>query len=216
MSSTFFDINNNRLAKTLRDLISREANLSPSSLAEKLGMPRNKVTRILNGEVNDPKASTLTPIAQYFGISIDELLGVKGLDSEILKNSESIAIVERPYIEQANIVKWLNENYSPKQYFKIATKEDESLTDCFISKIDSDALVPIITSSMFLIIKKNYEVKSGDYIVASNMTDIILRKLNKEGSDIYLSSINPIYKTIKIEGDWFIIGKIIDARLFLI
>jgi phosphoglycerate dehydrogenase-like enzyme len=58
------------LAQTLTDLIDQENKLTPAALARKLGIPTNKITRILNGDVTDPKASTLLQIASYFGTEL--------------------------------------------------------------------------------------------------------------------------------------------------
>jgi transcriptional regulator with XRE-family HTH domain len=215
MSTLFFDSTNNLLAQTLEQLIKKEKNLSASSLAEKLDMPRNKITRILNGDVNDPKASTLTPIANYFGVTIDELLGVKPLSNGIVHSRDQTLLMERPFVSQDKIIDWINNNYEPSSFYEIAIKDNEPFENSFISKIDSDALSPIISPSMFLIIGKNYPLQAGDFVVASDNKSLLLRKIQMEGNDWYLSAINPVYKTIKKEKPFFIIGKILDARLFL-
>lgn len=60
------DINQLSLAETLTDLIEREIKLTPAALARKLGIPTNKITRILNGDVTDPKASTLLTLRRRY------------------------------------------------------------------------------------------------------------------------------------------------------
>ncbi len=74
--------NNFLLAQTLNDLISRGGSLTPAELAKKLGIPTNKITRILNGDVTDPRASTLLQIANCFGININQLLGLEAIIRE--------------------------------------------------------------------------------------------------------------------------------------
>lgn len=215
MSTTFFDSTNNLLARTLEQLIKKEKNLSASSLAEKLDMPRNKISRILNGDVSDPKASTLTPIANYFGVTIDELLGVKPIANEIIHTRDRTLLIEKPFVSQDKIIDWINNNYEPNLFYKIAIKDDELFENSFISKIDSDALTPIISPSMFLIIGKDAQLKTGDFVIASDNKGLLLRKIQIEGDEWYLSAINPVYKTIRKEENFFIIGKVLDARLFL-
>jgi transcriptional regulator with XRE-family HTH domain len=215
MSTIFFDSTTNLLAGTLKQLIKKEKNLSASSLAEKLDMPRNKITRILNGEVSDPKASTLTPIADYFGVTIDELLGLKPLSNKIIHSSNRTLLMEKPFISQDKIIDWINNNYEPSLFYEIAIKDKEPFENSFISKIDSDALTPIISPSMFLIIGKDTQLQTGDFVIASDNKSFILRKIQIEGDNWYLTAINPVYKTISNETNFFIIGKILDARLFL-
>lgn len=49
--------------------------LSESDLARDLRLPYNTINRIVSGITTDPRISTLEQIANYFGVSIDFLLG---------------------------------------------------------------------------------------------------------------------------------------------
>ena len=78
----FSEPTNLLLAQTLNDLINSDSKLTPASLARKLRIPTNKITRILNGDVTDPKASTLIQIAECFGITINQLLGLEPISRQ--------------------------------------------------------------------------------------------------------------------------------------
>lgn len=54
------------------------AGLNPHSLATKTKVPQATIWRILNGESKEPKESTVTKLARFFGITNDELWGRGG------------------------------------------------------------------------------------------------------------------------------------------
>jgi transcriptional regulator with XRE-family HTH domain len=50
-------------------------NLNSNQLANLLGIPMMTVRRLLSGETEDPRISTLKIISDYFGVSVDVLVG---------------------------------------------------------------------------------------------------------------------------------------------
>ncbi|WP_367608286.1 helix-turn-helix domain-containing protein [Legionella sp. W05-934-2] len=62
------------LAKNLKRLL-HENSINESILAKTLNIPYNTVKRLTSGITTDPRISTLQLIAQYFELSVDQLLG---------------------------------------------------------------------------------------------------------------------------------------------
>ena len=62
------------IADNLSALLKKH-NLNANHLAQRLGIPMMTVRRLLSGETEDPRISTLKIIADYFKISIDLLIG---------------------------------------------------------------------------------------------------------------------------------------------
>ena len=62
-----------RFANILNDLLN-EYNLSQAALAKSIGFSQRAVSKWINAQA-EPTASALTACANYFGISVDELLG---------------------------------------------------------------------------------------------------------------------------------------------
>lgn len=52
-------------------------NLSMDKLGKEINMSSGEISDIENGEKKDPRISTLIRIADYFNISLDELIGRK-------------------------------------------------------------------------------------------------------------------------------------------
>lgn len=63
----------NQLAKNIRDLMARENGLSENQLARNTGVPQPTIHRILSSSVRDPRDSTLRPLAEYFGVTVEQL-----------------------------------------------------------------------------------------------------------------------------------------------
>jgi transcriptional regulator with XRE-family HTH domain len=68
----------NKLRFILRKLIS-DAGLTDIQLSRALGMPNTTLGQLLNSSTVSPRVETLLPIARYFKISIEQLIGEKPL-----------------------------------------------------------------------------------------------------------------------------------------
>ena len=64
-----------KLQRHLQRLLAESGVYSGSDLARQLHLPAPTINRILSGQVTDPRASTLILLADYFDVSIDQLLG---------------------------------------------------------------------------------------------------------------------------------------------
>lgn len=64
-----------KLQKNLFNLMVKKGIRSGSDLARQLDIPPPSINRILSGQITDPRCSTLILLADYFDVSIDDLLG---------------------------------------------------------------------------------------------------------------------------------------------
>ena len=68
------DCNQKLIAENLAALL-KQNNLNATQLAHFIGIPMMTIRRLLSGETEDPRISTLKLIADYFNISVDLLIG---------------------------------------------------------------------------------------------------------------------------------------------
>ena len=61
-------------------------NLSMDKLGKEINMSSGEISDIENGKKRDPRISTLIRIADYFNISLDELIGLKEKRLIFMKN----------------------------------------------------------------------------------------------------------------------------------
>jgi len=64
----------NTLKNNLKALLAQE-HLSENELARRTGISQQIINRMLSGANTNPKIGTLSPLAQYFSLSISELIG---------------------------------------------------------------------------------------------------------------------------------------------
>ena len=64
-----------KLAKKLNELM-EEKQLTSHQISAKTQIPQTTIYRLTRNEYSNPTVSILVPLAKFFGITIDELLGV--------------------------------------------------------------------------------------------------------------------------------------------
>jgi SOS-response transcriptional repressor LexA len=201
------DINQLSLAETLTDLIERENKLTPAALARKLGIPTNKITRILNGDVTDPKASTLLQIANYFGITIEQLLGVEAMAregiSQRLTTTQALPIFELNHPEQMT-----------KEWYRWIPNDIAG--DYFTLALNTDLYEPTFQKNSLLIINRDIAPDDRSYILIKK-NDIphhcLIKKYVQEGDQIYLYPINPkLPIEVFDENLYTVIGVILEVH----
>ena len=69
------------LSSVLTHLMS-EKGISSAELARKTGVTQPVIYRLMTGETENPQILTLKPIANFFGISIEQLLGLIPLNNQ--------------------------------------------------------------------------------------------------------------------------------------
>lgn len=176
--------NNLQLAQTLTDLIERENKLTPAALARKLGIPTNKITRILNGDVTDPKASTLLQIANYFGITIEQLLGVVPIVREGVSNQQTT--------QSLPIYEFSNPTQMTKEWHRWAPNEIEG--EYYALAIDTDLYEPTFPQNSLLIVNPDIDPEDRSYVFVKKKDSpqhCSIKKYVLEGSQVYLYPINP-------------------------
>lgn len=98
-------------------------NITPSNLVEKIGIARGSVTKWKNGSI--PQSSTLQKIADYFGVTVDYLLG-KTDQKEKPSDTEDLTAFEHIIIERLRTL-------SPEKL-----REAESYIDYLIDQQEKD------------------------------------------------------------------------------
>ena len=75
------DTSMENLSTVLTHLMSKNG-LTSSELARKTGVAQPVIYRLMSGNTENPQILTLRPIADYFGISIEQLLGLSSLNNQ--------------------------------------------------------------------------------------------------------------------------------------
>lgn len=188
MSSKILNESGNLLlAQTLDALINRDNKLSPAALARKLGIPTNKITRILNGDVTDPKASTLLQIASYFGITIEQLMGLESIIPQG-QPRELISSQQVPIFEISNY----GDQQAPKEWYRWSENTIDG--DYYALSVDTDLYEPTFPLNSLLIINPDLKPEDRSFVVIrtkNKPSHCSIKKYVIDGDQTYLYPINP-------------------------
>lgn len=81
----------------------------------------------------------------------------------------------------------------------------------FALVVEGDSMEPEFTEGMRVVVEPDMTPEIGDYVVAGNGEQATLKKLVRDGNDLYLKPLNPRYP-IKPLGDARIIGVVREAH----
>lgn len=170
----------NKLCDTLNVLMA-QARINSSELARATGLPATTIKRMRNQAQCNPTISSLTPIAAYFSISINELLG--GPQSLPVTTMMSVPLLS--WTEVAT----LNADTLKNTYQKRTTLLDLS-KDSYALPVESDELSPFSKGGI-LFIDRHRKPQSLDYaiIMQHNTASATLKKLIIEDNHYYLKSL---------------------------
>lgn len=191
--------------------------LSESALAKAINLPKATINRVLSGKTPDPRAGTLIPIAQYFNISIDQLLGISPLPQNTPLEEVAGKNFDIPYIEHEDLIKYMNNEFIPHKNIQISLFNNKQLNDnCFVTKLNSDELSPLFSEGALLIISKSIpQLKNNDIVlIHDNSTNsLMFRKFMIANEMHFLSSPNLNYEIIQLTKEMKVFGIILEGRI---
>ncbi len=189
-----------------------QSNLTGNALAKEINLPTPTVHRLMSGDVSDPRISTLTLIADYFGVTIEQLLGRAELD-EKLKIQPAMSIPELTVNEARDYKNYLT---APAHWLRWQA-QDYALdyTNIFSVLIKNNIYEPVFYSGTSIIINPNAQPESGDYVLISFKGDAaaVLKKYSAEGRHKYFHPLAADLKTIAFDPkEAKILGVVIESH----
>ena len=193
-------------------LLANQRGLSLPRLEEELNMGNGTISR---WRTSAPGTNKLEKVADYFGVSIDYLIGRtetpisngnsnKGIRIPVLGNVAAGIPIEMI----TDVVDW---EEIPDAMAKAG--------DFFGLRIKGDSMSPRISEGDTVIVRKQDDAESGDVIIATiNGDSATCKRLMKYESGISLISFNPAYKPMEFTNEQIttvpvhIIGKVVENR----
>lgn len=199
-------------------LLLDKADITINALANRLNFPAPTIHRITIGEVKDPRVSTLITIANYFGITTEQLLGREPLDfqyySPHVRPPQSI-----PILTMAEAAQHEKSLAKPQQWlcWKKQTHISTPQSALFGVAIKSNLYEPTFANGMIVITDPIIKPESGDYVLVNFIGDSIctIKKYISEGSNKYLYPIQTEMKAVSLDkNDCRVVGVIIESQFY--
>ena len=189
-------------------MLMAKARVSSDELARQIGVPATTIKRIRNNEHANPTIYTLAPIANYFSVSLNELIGIK--------NSTNInhVIREIPLLSWQECIRYKEIRYTEQtQFIPVEIEVSEKAFALVVEDTDLD----FFPKNCILIVDTINQALNGDYIVVANMEHNVasIRKYIVEIDQIYLKSLIPGIGASALTSEYVILGVILQYKMEL-
>lgn len=204
--------NTNSLSGVLNTLLKDKA-ITSGKLANQINVPRATINNIVQGKTTDPRASTLEAIANYFEISVDQLLGKTSY-----KSNETDVVPQKlvPIIPWSQIGEkdYIMNNFKAEQDIATIPIDINLEGKQFAMQVIGDAMWPQFEEGSIIIIDPNKIPKNRDFVVANikQKEDVLFRQLYTEGHTYILKAFNSVFPSLVMADQDFIIGTVIQTR----
>jgi len=193
------------------NMLMAKSRLSSSDLAKRIGIPATTIKRIRNNEQSNPTISTLLPIANYFSITINDLLDTEPLQTRLETHSLSNKENRIPVLSWNECLHYDLLNYSEIKR-TIATEKKLSLKG-YALKLENHDLT-FFPPHSYLIVEPKIEPRSGDFIVIAKLENGIatIKKYIEDIDKIYLKSLIDDCIVTPLAQDHQILGIVIQSK----
>lgn len=196
------------LSSILESLITTSG-FSENELSRKMNITTATLNKIKTGVISNPTLQTLNNIAQYFGITIDQLTGKSPLDTYFVHNLHCI-----PFIESQNII------HTPLSKLDFSTHNawKRIELDCnsrghnlFATIVHGEAMAPLFDDKTTCIVDQDEPLKNNALVIVriNNHEEIIARRLLIDGYFKVLKPLNPSFPNLELTSQDTIIGTVI-------
>jgi SOS-response transcriptional repressor LexA len=166
--------------------------MNSRELAQAVDLPQPTVHRLVTGKSTRPYLSSLEPIAEYFSIEIDQLLGEKPFSSEALSSQ---AIVNIP------LIAWDNLKSREKQEGVADIPFIGAISvDGFATTMRDTSMEPLIPRNAILIFDPDLQPNDRSYVLVQlgETKCFVLRELLIDADYHYLKPLNPDLSVFKM------------------
>lgn len=208
-------INKTELHTVLRALMDSQ-HLSESELARRTGIGQPVIHRMLSGETGNPKIETLRPIASYFTLTINELIGDEPLPKDALSGTLGKRVPNWNRVplltwEQATQLPYVN--HAECEQF-VATDQDVS-DNAYALTIKDSTMLPRFPENAIIIVDPAYTPIDRDFAIVhiDGHKQVTFKQILIDGEETYLKPLNPDFKVSVLDKKHRFLGVLVQARI---
>lgn len=209
-----------RLSDVLNKLM-QESNINNLQLARYTSVPVTNIARMRKDNKVNPKTSSLKAIADFFNISVDQLLGLQDLPKnkqEGIHTTLNYTAALLPIIEWHKVIEFLDhpQNFLKGKILKWVSSTREFPDNSYAVSIpDNDRALFLKAGSVILIeIVKEIKKNGIALFIEDNNKQIGLYQVVVDGKDVYIKSTNPEIKGLKLlqDNNMKLLGSVAEIR----
>lgn len=194
-----------QLSKILKKLLA-DRKMRPVDLARAVNMPTPTIHRLVTGKSTCPYRSSLEPIAQYFSVEVDDLLGEK-----VSSSKSPSAIMEIP------LMAWEALGTSPENAIKTIPFVGALSEEGFATTMPDTSMEPFIQRHTILILDPKVNPYDRSYVLVKlhETSCYVFRQLLIDAEYRYLKPLNPdlsVFKMRLLTPEDEIVACLVEAR----
>ena len=204
------------MSKILKGLMA-ELGINESELARRTGIGQPVVHRICSGETDNPKVATLSPIANFFAISISQLIGDEPLSPERIPgtfNPDAQGWRQIPLLAWNQVLHWPNLTEKLAPLPTISTDIELGQHAYAVSTRDT-TMEPRFPEGTILLIDPNLTPNSLDFAIVHvegydlpNFKQVLI-----DGGHTILKPLNTDFKTLLLDKPHKFLGVMVQSRM---
>src|SRR3990167_3867835 len=193
----------NKLNDNLNLLMSA-ARISASQLARRINVPLSSIKKIRKGDNKNPTLATLLPIAEFFSVTLEELIA-----GNPLQKINTAVPVQLPLISWQEALSWPNATFRIQN---VILSENGYSKYAYALYLEADWGI-FLSNSLLLIEPNNYPLH-GDYVIVhkEGLTSAVLKQFLLEEEKPYLKSLNITAHTVSMTENYRILGIVMEHR----
>ena len=205
-----------KLSSILKALMA-EVRINESELARRTGIGQPVVHRIASGETDNPKVGTLSPIANFFAISISQLIGDEPLPPNRIPGTFNPGISgwkQIPLLTWEQAVDW--PNLSEQNKLTQSVSIDLGLSENAYALIIKDTTMePRFPENTIIIIDPDLQPHDRDFAIIhiDGQQLPTFKQVLIDGDTTYLKPLNPDFKTILLDKKYRFLGVMVQAKM---
>ncbi len=189
------------------NILLEKSNVTLNQLSKNSGIPIATLHRLRTDPKANPTITSLKPIADYFNITINQLIG----DEPISCNEEKEIFVKNmkiPIISWSQATIWIAERNSIKNLPLVSTDIKVS-RNSFALEIIEDMNDGFRKGSI-IIVDPKLEPEDIDYVIAfkNQSNDATLKQLRIYDGEKYLKPLNNEFSTVLLTDEYTIVGVV--------
>ena len=206
------------ISDNLRHLLKMHDDLSISELARQTEIPQPTLHHLLNGTTKKPRATVLEKLADFFSISIPQLVGTVPLTTTIPDSiKRSLKINTLPIIDWQSLDTW-PEIKSPSQHFDEVILNRDVGEDAFAIFMNIPNMETLFPENSLLLFDPAKKPQDRDFVIVhvKDKQAILFNRLFIDKSEMFIKQdqADGNAQLIRIKSDEDkIIGTLIEVRL---
>lgn len=175
-----------------------QGRLNETELARQVCISQPVIHRLAKGETTNPNVDTLRPIAKFFDISLEQLIGDEPLP------------LDKPQQGSASLDKWRD---IPEISWEEALHWKHNDKPYALRVLDN-TMEPRFLPNTLLIVDPTLTPNNGDFVVVNfpDQSIALFKQILFDGQDVYLKSLNSDFQIIKSESNHSFLGVVVEAR----